>query len=275
MLLSAFADEVSTDIKTQVDFLVENEIDYIELRSADSCNIIEHEKDMIHEIRRILVDNNIKVSAIASPIGKVKIDHPFEEHFDKFKYAVELADVYNTKMIRVFSYYPADDKYSNEKYREIVIDRMSKQAEALKGTDIIMVHENEAGIYGHTADNCLDIVQSVNSLNLKLAYDPANFVWGEGITDSFESCWLKMKPYVEHVHIKDWKKGETKVGSLPGDGDGQIKELVEDLIKSDYKGFLTLEPHLQVGGQFGGETGPKLFRQAIDSLRRIIAESNQ
>mgnify|MGYP006201378503 CR=1 FL=1 len=39
-----------------------------------------------------LVDNGLAVSAIASPIGKVAIDRPWSEHFDRFKTAVELAD---------------------------------------------------------------------------------------------------------------------------------------------------------------------------------------
>ena len=81
-----------------------------------------------------------------------------------------------------------------------------------------------------------------------------------------------MKPYVIHVHIKDWKLGSADIGSIPGEGDGQIKQLLAELAALDYKGCLTMEPHLRVGGQFGGDTGPELFSQAIDAVRKLSAE---
>ena len=80
-----------------------------------------------------------------------------------------------------------------------------------------------------------------------------------------------MKPYVAHIHIKDWKLG-ADTGSIPGKGDGQIRELLAELAAINYDGCLTMEPHLQVGGQFGGSTGPELFSQAITAVREIAAE---
>jgi hypothetical protein len=35
---------------------------------------------------------------------------------------------------------------------------------------------------------------------------------------------------------------------------------------------MTMEPHLQLGGQFGGTTGPELFSKAIAAVREIAAE---
>ena len=36
-----------------------------------------------------------------------------------------------------------------------------------------------------------------------------------------------------------------------------------------YEGFLTMEPHLQSGGQFGGRTGPELFSAAVAATRAL------
>jgi sugar phosphate isomerase/epimerase len=149
---------------------------------------------------------------------------------------------------------------------------MSAKVEILKGVDVAMVHENEANIYGHSAENCVDLVKTVDSPKFRLAYDPANFVWAESILDNVKSCWPLMKPYVVHVHIKDWKLGAKDVGSIPGEGDGQIKELLGELAAIDYDGCLTMEPHLQAGGQFGGSTGPKLFSKAIAAVRKLADE---
>jgi sugar phosphate isomerase/epimerase len=82
-----------------------------------------------------------------------------------------------------------------------------------------------------------------------------------------------MKPYVVHVHIKDWMAGKTDIGSLPGQGDGQILELLKQLENDQYSGFLTMEPHLRVGGQFGGDTGPELFASAVEATRELCKKA--
>jgi len=269
--LSAFADEVSENFSEQVKYLSKENVGYIEPRFINKRNIMDLTKDELDEAKKMIQDHGLKVSAIGSPIGKVKLDEPFRQHLDKFRHAVELARFFETPYIRMFSYYAPEGKNIDD-YLSEVIERMAAKIEILNGTDITMVHENEAHIYGHTAGHCVEMVEAVNSPKLRLVYDPANFVWGEKITDNVKSCWPLMKPYVVHIHIKDWKLGSKDIGSIPGEGDGQIKELLAELAALEYDGCLTMEPHLRVGGQFGGDTGPELFSKAIAAVRRLSAE---
>ena len=268
--LSAFSDEVIDDFVGQVKYLDSEGIGYIELRFLDKKNLIDLNKNELAEAGKILADYGLGVSAIGSPIGKVRIDEPFAEHLDMFKHTVDLALFFKTRFIRVFSYYAPEGRDIQD-YRSRVLDRMSAKVEVIENVDVVMVHENEVDIYGHSAENCVDIVEAVNSDKLRLVYDPGNFVWGRKIVDNVESCWPKMKPYVVHVHIKDWQLG-ADVGSIPGQGDGQIRELLQELADDGYEGFLTMEPHLQVGGKFGGQTGPKLFSEAIEAVGKIASE---
>lgn len=269
--LSAFADEVTDDFLEQVKYLANERVGYIEPRFINKKNIMDLTKDELSEANKMIQDHGLKVSAIGSPIGKVKLDEPFGPHLDKFKHAVDLAMFFETPYIRMFSYYAPEGKNIDD-YRDEVMERMAAKVDVLKDVDVTMVHENEANIYGHTAEQCVEIVKTVDSAKLRLVYDPANFVWGEKITDNVESCWPVMKPYVVHVHIKDWKLGAKDVGSIPGEGDGQIKELLAELAAMDYDGCMTMEPHLQTGGQFGGSTGPELFSKAIAAVRELSAE---
>jgi sugar phosphate isomerase/epimerase len=269
---SAFADEVSDKFQEQVRFLDSQNIRHIEIRFVNGKNIMDLSIDELNGVKKLLDHYSIGVSAIGSPIGKVRLDEDFERHFDKFKHAVEIAVFLNSPLIRVFSYYAPEGELIDN-YRKEVIDRMSKKAEYLNGSGIVMVHENESHIYGYSAKNCVDIAVSVNSPNLKLAYDPANFVWGSNIDNNIDACWSLMKPFVVHIHIKDWKLGSTDIGSLPGEGDGQIPELLVELKKMNYSGFITLEPHLKAGGQFGGDTGPELFTQAIHRVIKLCNET--
>jgi len=266
--LSAFADEVTEDFRSQVEFLAKERVGYIEPRFINRKNIMDLNRSELDEARKMIRDRGLKVSAIGSPIGKVRLDEPFGPHLDKFKHAVDLAQFFETPFIRMFSYYAPEGKNIDD-YRDQVLERMAAKVQVVEGTDVTMVHENEAHIYGHTAENCADLVEAVGSDRLRLAYDPANFVWGEKITNNVEVCWPVMKPYVVHIHIKDWKLGAPDVGSLPGQGDGQIKELLAELAAMKYDGCMTMEPHLKTGGQFGGSTGPELFAKAIAAVRKL------
>jgi sugar phosphate isomerase/epimerase len=269
--LSAFADEVTEGFLDQVKYLAGERVGYIEPRFIDRKNIMDLSKNELNEAKKMIQNHGLKVSAIGSPIGKVKLDEPFGPHLDKFKHAVDLAMFFETPYIRMFSYYAPEGKDIDD-CREQVMERMAAKIEVLADVDVTMVHENEAKIYGHTAEQCVDLIETIDSPKLRLVYDPANFVWGEKITDNVESCWPVMKPYVVHIHIKDWKLGTEDVGSIPGEGDGQIKELLAELAAINYEGCLTMEPHLQLGGQFGGSTGPELFSKAIAAVRELAAE---
>jgi len=269
--LSAFADEVTDDFLKQVKYLAGEHVGYIEPRFINKKNIMDLTKNELNEAKKMIDDHGLKVSAIGSPIGKVKLDEPFGLHLDKFKHAVELAVFFETPYIRMFSYYAPAGRNIDD-FRDQVMERMAAKVELLTDVDVTMVHENEAKIYGHTAEQCVDIVKTIDSPKLRLVYDPANFVWGEKITNNVEVCWPVMKPYIVHMHIKDWKLGAKDVGSIPGEGDGQIKELLAELAAMEYEGCLTMEPHLQTGGQFGGSTGPELFSKAIAAVRELAAE---
>jgi len=265
---SAFGDEITGDFAGQVEFLTSMGIRFLEIRSVNRKNVMELDRQELIEARNILKANGISISAIGSSIGKVKLDEPFDDYLRKFSHVVELSLFFNAPYIRIFSYYAPDGKRISE-CREEVLQRMFTKVEMLKGSEIVLVHENETHIYGHSAAACADMARSINSPNFKLVYDPGNFVWGGGIADNMHECWPLVEQYVVHVHIKDWKLGSERTGSIPGEGDAQIKELLEKLAGLAYRGFLTMEPHLESGGQFGGNSGPLLFEKAFNATRNL------
>ena len=269
---SAFADEVSQDFGEQLRYLSKEAVNFIEIRFVNGKNIMDLDESELQSVKKMLKTHGVKVSAIGSPIGKVSLTKPFKEHLELFRHAVHLAEYLDTRMIRIFSYYAPDGGHIDE-FGDEVLDRMNQKIALLKGKDIIMVHENESHIYGHSAKNCVELASRVNSPHFRLAYDPANFVWGEDIVNNMQACWPLMKPWVIHVHIKDWKMGHKDIGSMPGEGDGQIPELLEALAGINYTGFLTMEPHLRSGGQFGGDTGPELFSKALDKTRQLCDQA--
>jgi len=271
--ISAFADEISPDPKEQIAVLTKCGVKHIEFRSIHQTNVLALTDAQIREFKSLLGASGFGLSAIGSPIGKIKITDPFAPHLDKFKRAIELAKVFETPNIRIFSYYPPDEFDGNwAPYRNEILDRMTKKCELAKAAGVRLVHENEHRIYGDSPERVVDIMSNLRKKfgpeTIGAAYDAANFVFCG--YDPWEG-WLKSRDWVVHLHIKDWKKGEAH-GSIPGEGDGRIPESTADAVKRGYSGFATMEPHLLGGGPTGGHTGPELFPKAVEAFKRILAK---
>jgi 3-dehydroshikimate dehydratase len=264
--LSAFADEISPDPVEQFDLLRRCKVRHVELRSAWKTNVLDLTDDQVATIERLLQERDMGLSAIGSPIGKVKITDPWEPHLQRFERAINLAKRFNTPNIRVFSYYPADDGRPWADHRDEVLRRMRIKADLAARAGLRLVHENEARIYGEDPIRVLDLLRTLDHPALRAAYDPANYVHGG--YDPLNG-WHMTKPYTAHLHIKDWIHGQEK-GVLPGAGQGRIHEFLADAVQLGYHGFATLEPHLLGGGPTGGLTGPDLFPKAITALTDIL-----
>lgn len=260
--LAAFADEISPDLDVQIEHCRKLGITHFELRGVDGTNVLDLGPDKCREIKQRLTDNGMGVISIGSPIGKVKQSEPFAPHFERFKVAVQMAEFFNAPFIRIFSYYEAT--------RDEVLRRMEAKVDYLRDRAPVLIHENEARIYGETGRACHDILQTINSPKLRCVFDFANFVQAD--ENPLEN-WPTLKPYTVHIHVKDAVHATRQVVPA-GQGDGRIGEILKDAYASGYRGFLSLEPHLSQAGQFSGFTGPDLFKTAVEALRATCRKEN-
>src|SRR5438874_1163352 len=83
--LSAFADEIDPDPQKQVDVLRQCGVRHLELRSILKTNVLDLTDLQVRELKSLLDRHGITLSAIGSPIGKIKIDEPFEPHLQRFR----------------------------------------------------------------------------------------------------------------------------------------------------------------------------------------------
>lgn len=82
-----------------------------------------------------------------------------------------------------------------------------------------------------------------------------------------------MDEYITYIHIKDAKLNNGSV--VPsGEGDGQIKQLLQVLDHKGYHGFMSLEPHLQASGKFTGFNRAELFIVATRAIKQLLNEQN-
>ena len=278
-ILSAFGDEIHEDLSVQMDILASHNINHIEIRGANGKNVSNYTPNEIKEIKNQLDSKNFKISAIGSPIGKIKITDDMATELEKFKNILELAKVLETDYIRIFSFFVPQDEDASI-YRDEVLARYTKYIEIARGSGITLLHENEKDIYGDIPERCLDILKSLNCPYLRATFDSANFI--QCGVNPYPYAFDMLKPYIEYIHIKDALMADGTVVPA-GMGDGKVKEMISYLNSSGYVGFLSLEPHLNNFKGFselenGGKvqnvelTSIETFDIAVTSLKKILSE---
>jgi len=268
--LAGFADEISPDLSEQIRVCRELGISHFELRGVNNLNVLDFGPALRREIRMRLADAGMGVASIGSPIGKVRINEPWQPHFDRFKIAVELAQFFNAPLIRIFSYYPPEKGQDIRAHRDEVMQRMRAKVDYIRNLDVVLVHENEREIYGERLAECLDLMRTIDSPRFRFAFDFGNFLQaGERPADN----WPALKPYTAHIHIKDVRTSDMKIVPA-GEGDGHIGAILADAYRSGYRGFVSLEPHLKSAGRMSGTSGAELFKVAAEALRKVCREWN-
>lgn len=266
-VLSGFADEIAPELDVQLDVLTSLDIRFLELRGVWGKNVLELTDAEVARIKQALTDRGIGVSAIGSPIGKIGIEEPMAPHMDKFRRALDLAEELGTCYIRMFSFFVPEGQA--DAYRDEVMRRLSALLDEAAGRPVVLLHENESHIYGDIPRRCLDIHQTLASPQLRMTFDPANFVMN-GVRP-YDDAFELLADQIAYLHIKDGIMAERRVVPA-GEGDGQVKEVLGALKERGFEGFASLEPHLAHAGAFQGFSGPELFGVATKALRKLLKE---
>ena len=234
----AFADEASPNIDEQIAALKRNGLQGLEIRNVDGVNISDITLEKAKEVKQKLSSNGLITWSVGSPIGKIDIEKDdFKAHIEKLKHTLEIANILESKNIRMFSFYMPEGKEASD-YKKEVIDRLGQMCEIAKAYNVFLCHENEKGIYGDIPERCLEIHKAIPKL--KGIFDPANFV--QSNSDTLEA-WDMLKDYIYYMHIKDAKIDGTVVPA--GMGDGNVEKVVKNFIEKGGNSF-TIEPHLTV-----------------------------
>ena len=268
--LCAFADEAESCLDGQIAALKRNNIPYLELRSIAGKNVKDFSLDEAKEYAKILAANGISVWSIGSPIGKVGIDVDMDVYMKDIKHVCELANIFGTTRIRMFSFFHALEK------REKVMEYLQQMVDCAKEYGVELYHENEKDIYGDILDRVLDIMQSVKGL--KYIYDPANYLQCD---EPAVKTLAALMDKTDYFHIKDVI---VATGELvpAGYGDGRIDELVAKITGDK---ALTLEPHLAVFDAYASIDNSEMkhkfhftsnneaFDAAVNALKDILVKA--
>lgn len=264
-ILSAFADEAAKSLYGQIEALRRNGISHIELRNIEDRCVVDFSDGELAALHSDLERNGIRVSAIASPIGKIGITEEFEPHFERFRRAVQAARALETRRIRMFSFFlpKLEDPHL---YRGQVLDRLRRMCAYANENGVRCCHENEKEIYGDIDRRVLELHRELGN-QMDGVFDPANFVQcGVRPADAFP----ELEPYIDYLHVKDALFSDGSV-TPAGQGDGELREVLRMFHRPGKTGLLTLEPHLfQFGGLTGLQTETLKHRYVYDSANEAF-----
>jgi sugar phosphate isomerase/epimerase len=263
--LSGFGDEIDPEPAVQLAVLAALGAAAIEVRSAWGVNIVELPGDRLAELGSAIAGAGFEASAIASPVGKAELALAPDAELRRLDRAIDAAHALGAPFIRVFSF--QHDGSAPEAVRDEVVDRMGALATRAADAGLVLLLENELGVYGDTPQRVHDVLAGVGSPALRFAWDAGNFV--RAGARPFDDAYALLRPYLSYLQVKDAVAGE---GSVPaGHGDGQLDETVAALLGSGFDGYASLEPHLAVAGRYGGFTGPRGFGIAARAFAGVVA----
>lgn len=266
--LSGFVDEIDDDFATQCQVASGLGLKYIEFRSAWGTNVLDLDADQLAKVRQILSDQGLQVSSIGSPIGKIQITDHIGSHLERMKHATDVAHRLQAPYVRLFSFFiPEGD--DPDLHRDEVITRMRTIAHLAEQGQVIALHENESGTFGDIPRRCIDIAAAVDSPNLKLTWDSANYV--QCGVRPFTDGYAGLRPHTVYLQIKDARAEDNSV-VVAGAGDGEVVETIRALHDDGFDGFFSLEPHLRSRNPPAGFSGRKVWTEAHAAFTGILRD---
>jgi len=252
MYLSGIADEASQNLEIQIEVTKKLGWNAIESRFIDGKNIHDISDEAFEKVCETLDGSGVYINAFGSAIanwGKdVRDDFSITEA--EINRAIPRMKRLGAKYVRIMSYkvLDGDDQMVKERIR-----RLGLILEAFQAEGIIVLHENCMNYGGMSSQHTLELIESLPGL--KLVYDTGNPVFTRDHSKE-EKPWQdpwefyqNVKKHIAYVHIKDCiepsenTKGK-EVYTYPGEGKGEIKRIMTDLMQDGFDGGISIEPHL-------------------------------
>ena len=268
-IYSGIADEAGQDIQTQIRAHQELGWRFIEPRLVNKTQFTDLPDDQFDATCLALAMAKIQVSSFASGIANwaCKITDPMEKSTATLMRAINRMHRLGTKFIRVMSY--PNDGLPEQQWRAEVVRRFQVLAKIAEDAGIVLLVENCDGWASQSPANYKEFFETINSAAVKAVYDTGNPA-SHGQTNTWE--WYQAaKPHIAYIHIKAHTgPGGTHV--WPDTGASMISETLSDLQTNGYRGFISIEPHIQsvIHEAKGASNEEAAYRCYVEYGRRLM-----
>jgi sugar phosphate isomerase/epimerase len=256
MYYTGFADEAGTDLDTQIRATKELGWTEIETRKLFDSNLAYITDAQFDEVCRKLDESGVSFNCFGSGVANwaTDISESPEKSYEEMRQAVPRMQKLGIQMIRVMSF-PVKDLENYESYADEAFKRMKTITEIAADGGITCVLENCSGWGSGSCEHAVRMLEAVDSPYFKAVFDTGNPVFDTDVRfgppfnrkqDSWE-YYQAVKDFIVYVHIKDgYMDGDKEVYTYPEEGKGNVRKIVEDLLKNGYDGGISIEPHLDV-----------------------------
>jgi len=264
--IAIVTDEISQDFESAVVLGLEWGIRNFEIRSVNMHRVpdfSETERRVIFDVVKTL---GVRVTALSPGLFKIPLDAQLANaHLEqRLSQSIELAHELGTDKLIVFGFVRPKHVTATE-YPQQIIDFLGAAAQKAAGEGVVLALENEPICWADTGKTTAQILGAVGAENLGINWDPCNAMWS-GETLPYPKGYEQVRPYMNHLHIKDARRDSagkwehTIIGEGNIDWTGQIDALLQD----GFKGPLTIETH------FG--PGVKTSKACAQALKRILSD---
>jgi sugar phosphate isomerase/epimerase len=256
MYFTGFADEAASDIDGQIRATQALGWENIESRAIDGKNIHDLSDEAFEVVYGTLQDAGVQINCFGSAIanwGK-KIDESFDSSLAETRRAIPRMLRLGTKLVRIMSFAVLPDRAADDQMAEERFRRLRELQALFTEAGITPVHENCMNYGGMGWPYTLRLIENVPGL--KLVFDTGNPVFSDDRAKPApypkQSAWefyQHVKEHVAYIHIKDgiWDAANNKsIFTFPGEGHGDVRAIMRDLLASGYTGGISIEPHLAV-----------------------------
>jgi len=262
MFLTGFADEAGASIETQIVATKRLNWRYIETRSIGTKNLGTLTDTEFDEFAEKLDRAGIKVNCYGSGVANWGRDPRSNEDFELSKQELALAlprmKKLGTKLIRGMSFkVPTDTQPDSPELEAVIFHRVNELVKMCEEDGVVYGHENCMNYGGMSYVHTLRLLDNVKSSNFRLIFDTGNPVFTfRRIAASpypLQSAWefyKQVREFIEYVHIKDGTSIVDAEGNVQttftfaGDGCGDVRPIIKDLLATGYDGGFSIEPHL-------------------------------
>ncbi|MCX7796478.1 MAG: sugar phosphate isomerase/epimerase [bacterium] len=256
-------------------------IEYIGSLGIDGVELLEFfwkdkEKEL-PKVKETLTKYNLEVSAYAVSnnfVKETKAERDLE--IDKIKVGVDMAIEFNSKIVRVFS---GDLKppFTYEQAKEWIIEGLKEGAKYAEKHGVTLALENH-GLLAGKSSQVREIIELVGSNYFRATVDIGNFLL---VGESSVNAVKNLVDVAVHVHLKDFKRvppdyegeayrgleGVRLIGTVAGEGEVNLPEVLKVLYSSGYRGYLSLEYEGPEDPKYGVEQSIKNTKKILENMR--------
>jgi sugar phosphate isomerase/epimerase len=256
MKLMGIGDEAGASLETQLAATRDLGWQHIELRAAELPG---HPKANFHDLPdaafdaavRLIEVSGVRAYCFGSAIMNwaKNVEDPFEVTLAEVKRCIPRMIRLGTKFVRIMSFKPGDAEY---KIPAEVFRRVKEVTNRFLDAGLQPVHENCMNYGGMSWQHTLELLDKCPGL--KLVFDTGNPVF---IADrskpkpwprqSAWEFWQNVRDHVIHLHIKDASYDPAQNPETyhwPGEGQGCVREIIQDAKARGYAAGLSIEPHM-------------------------------